>query len=140
MDAPIRVLIVDDHEVVRRGLESIISACDDLLVVGIASSGEEAIVLADSVDADIVLLDLKMPGMHGLEVLPLLLKDGAVRLKVIVLTVHDDEEIVLSAVKSGASGYVLKRRLSRRADPGDPLRRRRWNPLRRGRRQGFPEQ
>ena len=108
MDPPIRILIVDDHEVVRRGLESIISACDDLLVVGTASSGEEAIVLADSVDSDIVLLDLKMPGMHGLEVLPRLLKDGASHPKVIVLTVHDDEEIVLSAVKSGASGYVLK--------------------------------
>jgi DNA-binding NarL/FixJ family response regulator len=108
MDAPIRILIVDDHEVVRRGLESIVSACDDLQVVGTAGSGEEAIILANSVDSDVVLLDLKMPGMHGLEVLPRLLKDGEDRPKVIVLTVHDDDEIVLSAVKSGASGYVLK--------------------------------
>ena len=108
MDAPIRILIVDDHEVVRRGLESIINACDDLHVVGTASSGEEAILLAASVASDVVLLDLKMPGMHGLEVLPRLLKDGEDRPKVIVLTVHDDDEIVLSAVKAGASGYVLK--------------------------------
>lgn len=108
MDEPIRILIVDDHEVVRRGLESIVSACDDLQVVGIASSGEQAVTLANSVDSDVVLLDLQMAGMHGLEVIPLLIKEGDDRPKIIVLTVHDDDEIVLRAVKSGASGYVLK--------------------------------
>ncbi len=108
MDGPIRILIVDDHEVVRRGLESIVGACDDLQVVGIASSGEEALILANSVDCDVVLLDLQMPGMHGLEVIPRLTKDREGRPKIIVLTVHDDDEIVLRAVKSGASGYVLK--------------------------------
>lgn len=108
MDEPIRILIVDDHEVVRRGLESIVSACDDLQVVGIASSGEQAVTLANSVDSDVVLLDLQMAGMHGLEVIPLLIKEGDDRPKIIVLTVHDEPEIVLRAVKSGASGYVLK--------------------------------
>ena len=108
MDGPIRVLIVDDHEVVRRGLEGILSACDDLQVVGLASSGEEAICLADSVECDVVLLDLQMRGMHGLEVIPKLVKDGEDRPRIIVLTIHDDDEIVLRAVKSGASGYVLK--------------------------------
>jgi DNA-binding NarL/FixJ family response regulator len=107
-DAPIRIMIVDDHEVVRRGLEGIVSACDDLEVVGLAKSGEEAVELARSVDCDIVLLDLQMRGMHGLEVIPKLAKDGQGRPRIIVLTVHDDDEIVLRAVKSGASGYVLK--------------------------------
>ena len=101
-------MIVDDHEVVRRGLEGIVTACDDLVVVGIAPSGEEAVVLADSVECDVVLLDLQMHGMHGLEVIPHLIKDGERSPKVIVLTIHDDDEIVLRAVKSGASGYVLK--------------------------------
>jgi DNA-binding NarL/FixJ family response regulator len=105
---PIRILIVDDHEVVRRGLHSIISACDDLLVVGTAASGEEAVVLAKSVDPDLVLLDLQLPGMHGLEVIAELAKTGSGRPKIIVLTVHDDDEIVLRAVKAGANGYVLK--------------------------------
>lgn len=104
----IRVLIVDDHEVVRRGLEGILSACEDLEVAGQASSGEEAVALAETLDCDVVLLDLQMRGMHGLEVIPKLLKEGASTPKVIVLTIHDDDEIVLRAVKSGASGYVMK--------------------------------
>jgi len=110
-EAPIRILIVDDHEVVRRGLHSILSACDDLLVVGTAASGEEAVLLADSVEPDLVLLDLQLPGMHGLEVIAQLAKDEKgpkEHPKIIVLTVHDDDEIVLRAVKAGASGYVLK--------------------------------
>ena len=104
----IRILIVDDHEVVRRGLQSIVSACDDMQVVGAAASGEEAVILAKSVVPDIVLLDLQLPGMHGLEVIPELAKNHDGRPKIIVLTVHDDDEIVLRAVKAGASGYVLK--------------------------------
>jgi len=108
VDGPIRIMIVDDHEVVRRGLEGIISASDDLHVVGLASSGEEAVDLADSVDCDIVLLDLQMHGMHGLEVIPQLIREGEGGPRIIVLTIHDDDEIVLRAVKSGASGYVLK--------------------------------
>jgi DNA-binding NarL/FixJ family response regulator len=108
MEEPIRILIVDDHEVVRRGLEGILSACDDLQVVGQASSGEEAVTLAKTVKCDIVLLDLQMHGMHGLEVIPQLVRDEEGLPRIIVLTIHDDDEIVLRAVKSGASGYVMK--------------------------------
>lgn len=108
MGRPIKILIVDDHEVVRRGLEGILSASDDLEVVGQAASGEEAVCLAGTLDCDIVLLDLQMRGMHGLEAIPKLLKEGEDKPKVIVLTIHDDDEIVLRAVKSGASGYVMK--------------------------------
>jgi DNA-binding NarL/FixJ family response regulator len=108
MVRPIRILIVDDHEVVRRGLEGILSACDDLQVVGQASSGEEAVTLAKTVKCDVVLLDLQMHGMHGLEVIPQLVRDEEGLPKIIVLTIHDDDEIVLRAVKSGASGYVMK--------------------------------
>ncbi len=108
MGESIRILIVDDHEVVRRGLHSIMSSYDDLQVVGTATSGEEALILAKSLDPDVVLLDLQLPGMHGLEVIPELVKHRDGRPRIIVLTVHDDDEIVLRAVKAGASGYVLK--------------------------------
>src|ERR1019366_6590065 len=99
MDGSIRILIVDDHEVVRRGLHSVMSAYDDLQVVGAASSGEEALILAKSVDPDVVLLDLQLPGMLGLEVIPELVGNHDGRPRIIVLTVHDDDEIVLRAVK-----------------------------------------
>ena len=108
MQVPIRIMIVDDHEVVRRGLQGIIDACDDLLVVAQASSGDEAVDLAQRVDCDVVLLDLQMHGMHGLDVIPKLLKEGGGGPRIIVLTIHDDDEIVLRAVMSGASGYVMK--------------------------------
>ena len=102
-----RVLIVDDHAVVREGLERIMAKCADLEVVGSAASGQEALDLAVSRDPDLVLLDLSLPGMHGLDVL------GALQTlsrapRVVVLTVHDDDDIVLGAVRGGAQGYVLK--------------------------------
>jgi DNA-binding NarL/FixJ family response regulator len=101
------VLIVDDHAVVREGLERIMAKCADLEVVGSAASGEQALDLAASLGPDLVLLDLSLPGMHGLDVL------GALQTlsrapRVVVLTVHDDDDIVLGAVRGGAQGYVLK--------------------------------
>jgi DNA-binding NarL/FixJ family response regulator len=103
----VRLLLVDDHAVVREGLERIFAKCLDMDVVGSASSGEEALRLATSLTPDIVLLDLSLPGMHGLEVLSALQQvDDPPR--VVVLTVHDDDDVVLSAVRGGAQGYVLK--------------------------------
>ena len=101
------MLIVDDHAVVREGLERIMAKCADLEVVGSAASGEQALDLAASLGPDLVLLDLSLPGMHGLDVL------GALQTlsrapRVVVLTVHDDDDIVLGAVRGGAQGYVLK--------------------------------
>jgi DNA-binding NarL/FixJ family response regulator len=101
-------MIVDDHEVVRKGLEAILRQCDDLEVVGVAVSGEQALRLVGSLDADVVLLDLKLPDMHGLDVIPELIQRGRQRPRVLVLTVQDDDEIVLRAVRGGADGYVLK--------------------------------
>jgi DNA-binding NarL/FixJ family response regulator len=75
--------------------------------VGSASSGEEALSLAAALEPDVVLLDLSLPGMHGLEVLAAL-RQTARPPRVVVLTVHDDDDIVLGAVRGGAQGYVLK--------------------------------
>jgi DNA-binding NarL/FixJ family response regulator len=107
MRESVRILIVDDHDVVRRGLQSILTGFADLEVIGTAASGQEALELAASMHPDIVLLDLQMPGMHGLEVIARLVNDEAPP-AIIVLTVHDDDEIVSRAVKAGARGYVLK--------------------------------
>lgn len=102
-----RIIIVDDHAVVREGLERILAKCADLEVVGTASSGEEALILAAALEPDLVLLDLSLPGMHGLEVLSAL-QDSDNPPRVVVLTIHDDDDIVLGAVRGGAQGYVLK--------------------------------
>ncbi len=108
MSDPIRILVVDDHEVVRRGMSSILSGQDNLLVVGAVGSGEEALELVPTLAPDVVLLDLQLGGMHGLEVIRRLLDRSQAPPAVVVLTVHDEDELVLDAVKAGASGYVLK--------------------------------
>lgn len=103
----VRVMLVDDHEVVRLGLQRMLSCTSEIEVVGSASSGEEALALTRDLCPDLVLLDLSLTGMHGLEVLTRLRESGP-EPKVLVLTVHDDTDIVVQAVRGGAQGYVLK--------------------------------
>jgi DNA-binding NarL/FixJ family response regulator len=103
----IRVLVVDDHPIVRQGLVSVLSDEADLEVVGEASSGREAVGLVSRLQPDVVLLDLEMPDVDGIEAIPQLL---AVRpeLGVLVFTAYDTDERVLGAVRAGARGYLLK--------------------------------
>lgn len=108
MSRRIRVFLVDDHEVVREGLRRMLGRCGDLEVVGGAANGEEALQKIPGADPDVVLLDLNLPGMQGLDVLKALKADGADTPRVLVLTVHDDEDLVLGAARLGARGYVLK--------------------------------
>ena len=108
MSDVIRILVVDDHAVVRQGLVSMLSQFSDLSVVGTAAGGEEGIEAAARLAPDIVLLDLQMPGMQGLDVLAKLTQRDPSSPKVIVLTMHDDDDTVLKAVRGGARGYVLK--------------------------------
>lgn len=103
----LRVFIIDDHLVVREGLSRMLSSCGDIEIVGSAGSGEEGLRLARAVDPDVVLLDLSLPHMQGLEVLAELRKSESPP-HVVVLTVHDDRELVLAAARLGADGYVLK--------------------------------
>jgi DNA-binding NarL/FixJ family response regulator len=102
----IRVLIVDDHPLIREGLLKVFSLYPDIAVVGEAASGREALALARELKPDVVLMDLSLPDMNGLEVLEALRDDGAVR--PLVLTVHDDDEHVFAAVRAGVAGYLLK--------------------------------
>lgn len=103
----IRVLIVDDHPVVRDGLFAILSTQSDFTVVGQAASGVEAVSLADTARPDVILLDLEMPGMDGVAALQQI-KLAHPTIEAIVLTAFDTDERILSAVKAGARGYLLK--------------------------------
>ena len=103
----IKVLICDDQAVVCEGLRAILGAAGDLQVVGVAHDGEEALTLAESTQPDVILMDLKMPGMNGIQATRLLLERRPNQ-RVLVLTTYDFDEWVLDAVRSGASGYLLK--------------------------------
>lgn len=105
--SPIRVVIVDDHGMVRFGLRGYIETIPSLLVVGEAGSGEEAIALLETIDADIVLMDLVLPGMSGAEAIQRI-GERHPNVRVIVMTSFLSNTHVLSAVRSGAAGYLLK--------------------------------
>jgi DNA-binding NarL/FixJ family response regulator len=105
--APIRVIIVDDHPVVRFGLAAIIGLQPDMTVTGEAGSGEEACALCDSRPADVVLMDLRLPGMSGVDAIRAIRKSNA-RLRFIVLTTYDGDEDIHRALEAGAQAYLLK--------------------------------
>lgn len=107
MDNIIRILIIDDHPLFRKGVGQIISDEPNFEVVGEAASGLDGIELAQQLNPDLVLLDLNMKGIDGLETLRRL-KQTDVKARCVVLTVSDAEEDLLEALKSGADGYLLK--------------------------------
>ncbi len=104
---PIRIVVTDDHPVVRDGLVAILSTQTDFTVVGEAGNGQEAIRQATLLQPDIILLDLEMPEMDGLQVLQRL-RQADSPARVIVFTAFDTDERILTAVQSGAQGYLLK--------------------------------
>lgn len=104
---PIRVMLVDDHAMVRRGLSSFLNAYDDLELVGEASSGEEAIRLCPQLEPDVVLMDLVMPGMDGATATREI-RQLCPKTRVIALTSYKEEELVHSALQAGALSYLLK--------------------------------
>jgi len=107
MAAPIQVLIVDDHAVVRAGIKLLLVREDDIEPVGEAASGREAIFEARSLKPDVILMDVVMPDGNGLEVIPTLLRERP-ETKILVLSMQDDPRYVREAFAAGASGYVLK--------------------------------
>jgi DNA-binding NarL/FixJ family response regulator len=105
--APIRVLVVDDHPVVRSGLIGLLAVEEDLLVVGEAADGFEASRLVSEARPDVVLMDLRMPGCDGVSATERILA-AEPRTRVLVLTTYDTDADILRAVEAGASGYLLK--------------------------------
>lgn len=104
----IKVLLADDHAILRAGLRLLLGAQPDLIVIGEADNGSEALALAAQSQPDLIVLDLSMPGLGGLEALPVLRKVAPMA-KILILTMHDDEGYLRQALRAGASGYLLKK-------------------------------
>ncbi|MEV7324647.1 response regulator transcription factor [Streptomyces sp. NPDC093970] len=106
-DLPISLLIVDDHPVVRDGLRGMFASAPGFTVLGEAPDGVAAVALARTLDPDVVLMDLRMPGGGGVDAIRELARQG-VRAKVLVLTTYDTDSDTLPAIEAGATGYLLK--------------------------------
>lgn len=104
----IRVLVVDDHAILRDGIRSMLESQEDIIVVGEAGDGAEALEFVGKLQPDIVLMDISMPKTNGLEATRLI-KERFPQVKVLILTQHDNREYIAPALGAGASGYVLKR-------------------------------
>ena len=107
MLSPTTVILIDDHALFRKGVNQMISANAEFVVVGEAASGAEGLLLVDQLKPDLVLIDLNMKGMNGLQTLAHI-KDAKLECKCIVLTVSDAEADLLEALRAGADGYLLK--------------------------------
>jgi DNA-binding NarL/FixJ family response regulator len=103
----IRVVVVDDHAVVRDGVARLLESADEIDVVGLAPDGEEAVALVDRVDPDVVLMDLSMPVVDGVEATRRIVVSHP-GMRVVVLTTFADQERILDALNAGAAGYLLK--------------------------------
>lgn len=106
-DGPADILLIDDHPLLRKGVKQLIELDSDLTVVAEASNAHEGLSAAQEHDPDLILLDLNMPEINGIETLKML-RDHNVTSRVIVFTVSDNEEDVVAALKAGADGYLLK--------------------------------
>jgi len=104
---PIKIVIADDHALLRQGIRNVLELEDDLQVIGEAGDGEEAVKKAAQLVPDILLLDINMPKINGLEVIKQVIAQQP-KVRIIVLTMHDDKNYVIEVIKAGAVGYLLK--------------------------------
>ncbi len=107
MSAPIRVLIADDHLIIRQGLRLILETEEGFEVVGEATDGAEALKVCDQAKPDVILMDLRMPGMDGLTAIEHLRSEGP-KAAVVILTTFNEDELMLRGLRAGAKGYLLK--------------------------------
>jgi DNA-binding NarL/FixJ family response regulator len=107
MTRPIRVLIADDHPLFRGGLSALLDSIADTEVVGEAATGEEAVAAATALRPDVVVMDINMPGVNGIDATRRIVSDTD-GVRVLVMTMHEDDDAVFAAIRAGASGYQLK--------------------------------
>ena len=107
MNAPIRIVIADDHPLFRAGLRALLESVADTEVVGEAATGEEAVEIALALTPDVVVMDINMPGLNGIDATRGIL-DESEDINILVMTMHDDDEAVFAAIRAGARGYQLK--------------------------------
>ena len=107
MEHKIRVLLADDQSILAGGIKSVLSSCEDIEVVGIASDGFEALDLLEKCAPDVILMDIRMPNMNGV-IATQEVKQRHPEVKVLILTTFDDSDYILNAINNGASGYLLK--------------------------------
>ena len=108
MNEQIKIVIADDHSMIREGLKQLLELDGDIQVVGEAGTGEECLELLKHVKPDVVLLDINMPVMNGLKMLESLRNSKLKSQKILILTIHNEVEYLLKAVDIGVEGYVLK--------------------------------
>ena len=111
--SPLRILLADDHALVRAGLRSIVASFPDVEIVGETGDGKEAVRLSEQLQPDVVLMDVSMPGLNGLEATRRITRQHS-RPRVVMLSMHADKEYVHQALAAGAAGYLLKN-----ADPAE---------------------
>lgn len=107
MDEQIRVLIADDHQLFRDGIRNLLLAADDLVCVGEAETGDEVITKASELQPDVILMDIQMPGMNGIDATRKIVRSSP-HIAVLMVTMFDDDNSVFSAMRAGARGYILK--------------------------------
>jgi DNA-binding NarL/FixJ family response regulator len=107
MNRPIRVVIVDDHPIVRAGMRAVLQSASDICVVAEGDSGEEALCLVAEYQPDVLVLDVNLPGINGVEITRRLYRQNCPS-AILILTVHDDTETIFGLLAAGATGYVLK--------------------------------
>ena len=108
MSENIKIVITDDHSMIREGLKQLLELDGDIQIIGEAGNGEECLELLKSVTPDVILLDINMPVMNGLKMLEVLRSSNNKNQKVIILTIHNEVEYLIKAVDIGVEGYVLK--------------------------------
>ncbi len=103
----LRIAIADDHPLVRSGLRALLMAAEDLEVVGEAATGEEAVTLAATVQPDVMVMDIRMPGINGIEATRRIVQANP-QIRILVVTLFEDDDSVFAALRAGARGYILK--------------------------------
>ena len=105
--APVRILIADDHPLVRSGMRALLGAAEDMEVVGEAATGEEAVTKASSLQPEVIVMDLAMPGINGIEATRSIVQAHP-QIRILVVTLFEDDDSLFAALRAGARGYILK--------------------------------